>query len=130
MTGFSLVDAEGVRIPLSGSVTAGRHVDNDILLGGEDVRDFHFRLRVSEREVTLTVLPNAVVEVNGVAIDSQTSLIVDDRLTLGQETFRLHHTAADDERMESWGLRGFDNQLNQVGWSAMPSHARRRLEPA
>lgn len=114
MTGFSLVGADGVRIPLSGSVTAGRHVDNDILLAGEDVRDFHFRLRVSEREVTITVLPNAVVEVNGVAIDSQTSLIVDDRLTLGQETFRLLHTAADDERMESWALRGFDNQLSQV----------------
>ena len=40
---------EGEQIPLGGSVTLGRHLDNDLVLAGEDVLDYHLRIEVGVR---------------------------------------------------------------------------------
>ena len=37
-------------VPLQGNLTLGNHLDNDIVIAGEDVADFHVRVSVSGRD--------------------------------------------------------------------------------
>jgi hypothetical protein len=43
------LEVDDDRIPVSNHMTLGRHLDNDVLLGGEDVLDYHLRIEMTDR---------------------------------------------------------------------------------
>jgi len=84
-----LVDEPGERFPLAGSVTVGRHLDNDLVIAGEDVRDFHVRIEVTERGPRVIVLEGATAHVDESPIESVVGMRPGAELVLGQHRLRL-----------------------------------------
>jgi len=76
---------EGDAIPVAGSLTLGRHIDNDVVIAGEDVLDFHLRIELSERGPQVIPLGSSNFTVNGRELDHAVGLIVGDLLGLGSE---------------------------------------------
>ncbi len=74
---------------LDGTSTIGRHLDNDIVLAGEDVRDYHVRLDTTMRGPRLVVLEGATVHVGDVAVDGTIGLAPDDEFTIGRNEIRV-----------------------------------------
>ncbi len=77
---------EGDSIPVAGNLTLGRHIDNDIVIAGEDVLDFHLRIELNERGPQVIPLGNSNFTVNGQELDHAVGLIVGDLLGIGSET--------------------------------------------
>jgi pSer/pThr/pTyr-binding forkhead associated (FHA) protein len=84
-----LVDEPGERFPLAGSVTVGRHLENDLVIAGEDVRDFHVRIEVTERGPRVIVLEGATAHVDEAPIDGVVGMCPGAELILGQHRLRL-----------------------------------------
>lgn len=84
-----LLDEPSVRFPLAGSVTVGRHLDNDLVIAGEDVRDFHVRIETTERGPRVIVLDGATAHVDQNPIDGHAGMRPGTELILGQHRLRL-----------------------------------------
>ncbi len=84
-----LLDEPDARFPLAGSVTVGRHLDNDIVIAGEDVRDFHVRIETNERGPRIIVLEGATAHVDANPIDGSAGLRPGAELVLGQHRLKL-----------------------------------------
>jgi len=84
-----LLDEPDARFPLAGSVTIGRHLDNDLVIAGEDVRDFHVRIETTERGPRVIVLEGATAHVDDNPIDGIAGLRPGAALVLGQHRLRL-----------------------------------------
>jgi pSer/pThr/pTyr-binding forkhead associated (FHA) protein len=84
-----LADEPDARFPLAGSVTVGRHLDNDLVIAGEDVRDFHVRIETNERGPRVFVLEGATAHVDETPIDGSAGLRPGAALVLGQHRLRL-----------------------------------------
>lgn len=84
-----LLDDDDARFPLSGSVTIGRHLDNDVVIAGEDVRDFHVRVETTDRGPRVIVLDHATAHVDDTPIDGYAGLQPGAELVLGQHRLRL-----------------------------------------
>lgn len=76
-------------IPLEGSLTLGNHLENDIVIPGEDVADFHLRVATDERGPEVIPLGQATVNVNGYEHDSPVRIIVGDVVGIGAETLKV-----------------------------------------
>jgi pSer/pThr/pTyr-binding forkhead associated (FHA) protein len=74
---------------LEGSVTLGRHLDNDVIIAGEDVRDFHARLEVSSRGPRITAIDGATVHVEDRVAAVTTGLVPGDEIVIGQHRLEL-----------------------------------------
>ena len=79
----------GARFPLAGSVTVGRHLDNDVVIAGEDVRDFHVRIETGERGPRVVVLQDAIAHRNQIPVDGSVGMRPGDELVLGHHRLRL-----------------------------------------
>jgi pSer/pThr/pTyr-binding forkhead associated (FHA) protein len=77
------------RFPLAGSVTVGRHLDNDLVIAGEDVRDFHVRIETGDRGPRIIVLGGATVFLNRNAVDAMAGMKPGDELVIGHHRLRL-----------------------------------------
>jgi pSer/pThr/pTyr-binding forkhead associated (FHA) protein len=77
------------RFPLAGSVTVGRHLDNDLVIAGEDVRDFHIRIETGDRGPRVIALGAATVHLNRVAVDAVRGMKPGDELIIGHHSLRL-----------------------------------------
>jgi pSer/pThr/pTyr-binding forkhead associated (FHA) protein len=77
------------RFPLAGSVTVGRHLDNDLVIAGEDVRDFHIRIETGDRGPRVIALGAATVHLNRVAVDAVRGMKPGDELIIGHHRLRL-----------------------------------------
>jgi pSer/pThr/pTyr-binding forkhead associated (FHA) protein len=75
--------------PVEGSVTVGRHLDNDLVVAGEDVRDFHVRIELAARGPRLTPIDGATVHVGALAVTDTTGLAPGDEIVLGQHRLVL-----------------------------------------
>ena len=84
-----LLDEPGARFPLTGSVTVGRHLDNDVVIAGEDVRDFHVRIETSERGPRVIVLDGATAHVDQRPVEGFCGMRPGAELVLGQHRLRL-----------------------------------------
>jgi pSer/pThr/pTyr-binding forkhead associated (FHA) protein len=84
-----LLDDADARFPLSGSVTIGRHLDNDVVIAGEDVRDFHVRVETTDRGPRVIVLDGAAAHVGETPIEGHAGLQPGAELVLGQHRLRL-----------------------------------------
>jgi pSer/pThr/pTyr-binding forkhead associated (FHA) protein len=74
---------------LEGSITIGRHLDNDFIVAGEDVRDFHARIDLGIRGPRVTPIDGATVHVGEQAALATTGLMPDDDIVLGQHHLRV-----------------------------------------
>lgn len=76
-------------IPLEGSVTLGNHLDNDIVVAGEDVADFHLRVSIGERGPELIPLGQATVNVNGYEHDKPVQVVIGDVIGIGADSIQV-----------------------------------------
>lgn len=76
-------------IPINSNITLGNHLENDVVVPGEDVADYHVRIEVSERGPVLIPLGNATVNINGRECESPIQVIIGDVITIGQATMQV-----------------------------------------
>jgi pSer/pThr/pTyr-binding forkhead associated (FHA) protein len=100
-----LLDEPGSRFPLEGSITIGRHLDNDLVIAGEDVRDFHVRIETTERGPRVVVLAGATAHVDQKPIDAACGMHPGAELVLGQHRLRLEVEAS--ATVCNWKLHRF-----------------------
>jgi len=84
-----LLDGSDARFVLAGNVTVGRHLDNDLVIAGEDVRDFHVRIETTARGPRVYVLEGAAAHRNQHPIEGSAGLRPGDELILGHHRLRL-----------------------------------------
>jgi pSer/pThr/pTyr-binding forkhead associated (FHA) protein len=101
--GYELI-VDGEAEPLVGGMTLGRHLDNDLVIAGEDVHDFHLRIDVSNRGPVAVPLGEATFQLNGQPVDLPTGLLPGDRLEVGQAELELRMEALGPPEAEEWHL--------------------------
>lgn len=106
---------EGELIPLSGSITLGRHLDNDLLLSGEDVLDYHLRLELGRRGPRAIPLGEASLRVNGQDRSEALGLMPADQLEIGQNLLTLTAAPEKGDQPGGWRLHGPDGVAHVVG---------------
>lgn len=84
---LELLDDE--RFELTGNITIGRHLDNDLVVAGEDVRDYHARLELTSRGPRIFPLGDANLLVDDVAVEHFRGLMPGDTLMMGQHQLTL-----------------------------------------
>jgi len=95
---------DGEVIPLMAGMTIGRHIDNDLVVAGEDVLDFHLRLDVSPRGPVAVPLGDAILYLNDQLLELPAGLMPGDRLEVGQCVLVLEALLVDPPEAESWRL--------------------------
>jgi pSer/pThr/pTyr-binding forkhead associated (FHA) protein len=85
-------------------ITIGRHLDNDVVVAGEDVRDFHARIEASLRGPVLVPFGEAVLRLNGELLQLPTGLLPGDRLGIGESELVLEAAVQDAPDAETWRL--------------------------
>lgn len=76
-------------IPIEGNMTFGNHLENDIVVPGEDVADFHARIDLSDRGPVVIPLGPSTVSVNGRERAAPLQLIIGDVVGIGQATMQI-----------------------------------------
>ncbi len=100
-----LLYVEGDTIPMEGSVTLGNHLDNDIVIAGEDVADFHVRISLDDRGPELIPLGRATVNVNGHEHDAPIRVMIGDTIGIGVETIQVGvEQEVSDIQIHGWKL--------------------------
>jgi pSer/pThr/pTyr-binding forkhead associated (FHA) protein len=87
---------------VSDNVTVGRHIDNDFVIAGEDVRDYHARITVTPRGLRVVPLEEAPLLVGEVPVASVHGLAPGDVITIGQHEIRVE--VIDARAAGSWKL--------------------------
>jgi len=93
-------------IPIEANMTLGNQLDNDIVVAGEDVRDFHARIELVDRGPVIIPLVDCTVSVNGREHVNPVRVMLGDVLGIGQATMQVGveletHAQAD---ADSWML--------------------------
>ena len=93
-------------IPIDGNMTFGNHLDNDIVVPGEDVADFHARVDLSDRGPVFIPLGTSTISVNGREHALPVQVIIGDVIGIGQATMQIGYEieARAEGAAESWGL--------------------------
>jgi pSer/pThr/pTyr-binding forkhead associated (FHA) protein len=95
---------EGDRIAFADHMTVGRHLDNDVLLAGEDVLDFHLRLEMTGRGPRALPLAEASLRVNARDLANAVGLIPGDRLQIGQNELEVDLELVHPPEADAWHL--------------------------
>jgi pSer/pThr/pTyr-binding forkhead associated (FHA) protein len=95
---------DGDAIPLHGAVTIGRHLDNDIVIAGEDVLDFHLRIELPSRGPIAVPLDDALIHLNDHPLDLPAGIMPGDRLDVGQSILEVEADSPEAPEAESWQL--------------------------
>lgn len=101
---FLVVD--GDRVPVEGPFTIGRHLDNDLLLAGEDVLDYHLRLELTDRGLWVEPLGEATLRVNGESRGDGMGLMPGDTLEVGQTSVGVQFEVLHPSEADEWRLHG------------------------
>lgn len=114
LTYLLYVDDEAVA--LAHAVTLGNHLDNEIVVAGEDVNDFHVRFEVTERGPVVIPVGSATVNVNGVETANPIQLIVGDMLTVGSQTMQIGFEVetAQPANVTAWALVAKDGSSHPL----------------
>lgn len=99
-----ILNLDGDAIPLRGSTTIGRQLDNDLIVAGEDVLDFHLRVEPTDRGARAFPLGEASLIVNGQDWDEPVDLAVGDVLTVGVSEVRLDARRLGPPQADEWWL--------------------------
>jgi pSer/pThr/pTyr-binding forkhead associated (FHA) protein len=92
------------RVPIDGSLTIGRHLDNDLLLAGEDVLDYHLRLELTDRGPWVVPLGEATLRVNGQSRRDGMGLLPGDVLEIGQTPVTVQIDIVHPPEADAWRL--------------------------
>ncbi len=84
-----LLDDTAEIFALTTDITIGRHLDNDLIVAGEDVADFHARVEIRQRSLRLVPIAGALVSVNNSLLKDPVGLIPGDEILLGSHLLRL-----------------------------------------
>ena len=79
-----ILNLDGESIDVDSSMTVGRQLDNDLVVAGEDVLDFHIRIEPTERGLKVIPLGEASLILNGADFSEPVGLVVGDRIQVGQ----------------------------------------------
>ena len=88
---------------ISTSTTLGRHLDNDVIVAGEDVLDYHLRIEPYDRGIKLYPLGDATFEFGGVERSQAIGLVPGEEFVLGRTHVRLE-SASSISRNIRWYL--------------------------
>jgi pSer/pThr/pTyr-binding forkhead associated (FHA) protein len=105
-----LLKVEGETIPVSGNLTIGRHVDNDVIVAGEDVLDFHLRMELHERGPELIPLGNATYSLNGRETEAALGVIPGDVIGVGAVTIQIGVERETTDGIRAWVLQDDDSE--------------------
>jgi pSer/pThr/pTyr-binding forkhead associated (FHA) protein len=98
------VHLEDDTVPLQESMTIGRQLDNDLIVAGEDVLDFHLRLEPTDRGARAFPLGEATLTLNGADWAEPVDLIAGDVLSVGQAEIRLSAERTGRPQADQWWL--------------------------
>ena len=103
-------------IPLQGSLTIGRHLDNDLMIAGEDVLDFHLRVEPTDRGPKVYPLGEASLTLNDQHYAEPRGLMAGDVLQVGQTDLRVTAEPVNPPQAEEWWLYGNgESSVHRVG---------------
>ncbi len=91
-------------IPIDGNMTLGNHLDNDVVVPGEDVSDYHARIDLSDRGPVIIPLGNATISVNGHEAAVPVQVMIGDVVGIGQATMQIGIETESVAEAESWAL--------------------------
>lgn len=91
------------RLAITDSATVGRHLDNDLIVAGEAVADFHARLARADRGLMIASIAESPVRVNGRAIEAPTGLAPGDVVEIGHSDLLVEQNGVSDPGF-SWQL--------------------------
>jgi len=112
-----IVCIDDEQYPLTESLTIGRHLDNDVVVAGEDVLDFHLRLEPTPRGPRVIPLGEATAIVNDADQAQAAGLVHGDVLTVGQSQLHFDIAGQSAQQADEWWLHadGDDAQYKVVG---------------
>ncbi len=93
---------DGDSFELGQQFTIGRHLNNDIIVAGEDVLDYHARGQIDERGLQIVPLNNATIEVNGVYVSEAWRVVPADELRMGSLRFEVRDSGKAALEPLSW----------------------------
>jgi len=98
--------------PVEASMTLGNHLENDIVVPGEDVKDFHARIELTDRGPLVIPLVDCTVSVNGREQVSPVQVMLSDVLGIGQATMQVgvEMEANSSATADSWVLHADDGE--------------------
>ena len=99
-----LLNIDGDVIPVESSLTVGRQLDNDVVVAGEDVLDFHIRIEPTERGLTVIPLGEASLTLNDKDFSEAVSLVVGDSLRVGQNDIVFGVEMLQPNEADEWWL--------------------------
>src|SRR5690606_24855384 len=82
--------------------------DNDVLLAGEDVLDYHLRVELTGRGPRAVPLAEASLRVNGRDLVEPVGLMPGDRLEIGQNGLQLDVEQVAAPEIDGWRFYGKD----------------------
>ncbi len=91
-------------IPIEPNMTLGNHLENDLVVPGEDVSDYHVRIDQSDRGPVFIPLGDATLNVNGHEYDSPVQAIIGDVVGIGQITIQIGVEVEQASGAQSWTL--------------------------
>lgn len=105
LEGLTLVSLDdGDNFELDQQFTIGRHLNNDIIVAGEDVLDYHARGQLDERGLQIVPLNSATIEINGVYISEAWRVVPADELRLGSLRFEIRDNGTPPTDPLSWSV--------------------------
>jgi len=111
---FIFLDEE--EIPLEGSLTIGRHMENDLIVAGEDVLDYHLRVEPTSRGPKVYPLGEASLTLNDQHYSDARGLVMGDVLLVGQNELRVTAQPLNPPEAEEWWLYGNqESSVHRVG---------------
>ncbi len=90
-------------------MTIGRHLDNDLVVAGEDVLDYHLRIEATSRGPRAHPLGEASLTVNGTHLEEPVNLIIGDVLQVGQSELAISAESDQLPEADEWWLYGNDD---------------------
>ena len=101
-------------IPIEANMTLGNHLENDLVVSGEDVHDYHLRIEQSDRGPVLVPLGDATINVNGYERNSPLQVIIGDIIGIGQATLQVGVEVEQDSESDAWYLANEAGQQYQI----------------
>lgn len=100
------IEVDGEEFSLEENLTVGRHLNNDLIVAGEDVLDYHLRLQATSRGLRAHPLGEATLTVNGATHVDPRGLLPGDCLIVGQSELRVGARPLDPPAVSEWSLQG------------------------